>query len=51
MSGNVLMWFALNREPGNFELARALVRARYLVPNVDTVDGVMAKLLNQPNDP
>lgn len=51
VSGNALMWFALDREPGNFELARALVRARYLVPNVDTVDEVMAKLLNQPKDP
>lgn len=45
VSGNALMWFALRRRPGDFRLARALVRARYLDADATTVDSVMNEIL------
>lgn len=44
VSANALMWFVLDRRRGDFDLARALVRARYLQPDRATVDHVMKQV-------
>lgn len=51
VSGNALMWFVFERKPGNFRLARGLVRARYLCPDSDIVDDVMEQILGPPQQP
>ena len=51
VSANAVMWFVFDRRRGAFDLARALVRARYVQPDRAIVDEVMEQVIAQPDHP
>ncbi len=55
VSANTLMWYVFDHQPGRFDLAYSLVKARYLHADRETVDQVMEQirsptLLSEPDD-